>query len=83
MASNNCDSKESKNLEKEQDFDPNWLKGTSAEKLVNCSSTNKSSFSHPVYKKLSKLNGKVNSMSMNELKNALNELELENKLEKI
>ena len=57
------------------DYDPSWLKGTSAEKVIN--QRPRKDFSDPAYKKLSKLNGKVNTMSMTELKKALGELELD------
>ena len=58
-----------------KDYDPSWLKGTSAEKVIN--QRPRKDFSDPAYKKLSKLNGKVNTMSMTELKKALGELELD------
>ena len=61
-------------------YDKNWLKGTSAEQLLDKSKNNvKNDFSDPVYKKISRINGKINSMSMNELVNSLKELNLETK----
>lgn len=61
--------------ESSNDYDPSWLKGTSAEKVMN--QRPRKDFSDPAYKKLSKLNGKVNTMSMTELKKSLGELELD------
>lgn len=70
-----------KQTETEQDQDPgydvSWLKGTSAETLMNKKPGNKKDFSNPVYKKLSKINGKINDMPMNELISSLNELNLD------
>lgn len=61
------------------DYDPSWLKGTSAEKAIRTtnSAAPKKDFSDPVFKKISRINGKVNSMSMTELKKALGELQLD------
>lgn len=65
-------------------YDSSWLKGTAADPYVpqrNC--TNKSApslkadFSHPVYKKLSRMNGKINSMHVGELIDNLKCLNLE------
>ena len=49
-------------------YDPEWLKGTSAEK---------EDYSHPAYKTLSKINGKINKMNMSELVKSLNELNMD------
>lgn len=57
-----------------ENYDEQWLKGTSAENLLV---KPKTEFSDPVYKKLSRINGKINSMSMSELVESLNELKLE------
>lgn len=67
------------------DYDPSWLKGTSAEKAIHSSfsskpkpsDSKKTDFSDPVYKKISRINGQVNSMNMSELKKALSELKLD------
>lgn len=64
-------------------YDISWLKGTSAEKIiydnknVNSNSSKENDYSHPVYKKLSKINGKINSMSVTELMKSLAELNLD------
>ena len=64
-------------------YDISWLKGTSAEKIlydnknVNSNNSTENDYSHPVYKKLSKINGKINSMSVNELMKSLEELNLD------
>lgn len=62
-----------------RDYDPSWLKGTSAEKAIRTSNSTapKKDFSDPIFKKISRINGKVNSMSMTELKKALGELQLD------
>ena len=49
-------------------FDPEWLKGTSAEK---------EDYSHPAYKTLSTINGKINKMSMKDLIKSLSELNMD------
>ena len=56
-------------------YDEQWLKGPSAENLLI--KPKPSEFSDPVYKKLSRINGKINSMSMSELIESLGELKLE------
>lgn len=66
---------------KPPDYDPSWLKGTSAEKAIRQLNANntappKKDFSDPIFKKISRINGKVNSMNMSELKKALSELQL-------
>jgi hypothetical protein len=66
---------ETSKAHQEKAYDPNWLKGTSADP----DKKSKNNFSHPVYKKLSKINGRVNNMSMKELENSLAELDLETK----
>jgi hypothetical protein len=59
-------------------YDPSWLIGTSAEKTLNNKNKNqKKDFSHPTYKKLSKINGKINKMNTDELIESLKELKLE------
>jgi hypothetical protein len=65
-------------------YDSSWLKGTAADpysfsrRYVNKSApTLKADFSHPVYKKLSRINGKINSMHMDELVGSLKEFNLE------
>ena len=60
------------------DYDSNWLIGTSAEKIL-VKQNKTSDFSDPVFKKLSRINGKINSMSMSELIDSLKELNLETK----
>lgn len=61
-----------------KEYDSNWLKGTSAESIL-AKQNKKSDFSDPVFKKLSRINGKINSMSMSELVDSLKELNLETK----
>jgi hypothetical protein len=60
-------------------YDLDWLKGTSAESVINLdqNSIKPPDFSHPIYKTISKLNGKINSMSYLELSNSLKELKLD------
>jgi hypothetical protein len=58
------------------DFDPDWLKGTSAECLLPNKNTSED-YSHPIYKTISKLNGKINNMSHLELTKCLKELKLD------
>lgn len=64
---------------KKNDYDPNWLKGTSAEKLLKYESSSEKNFSHPVFKKLSKMNGKINDMSLDSLIDSLNDLKLDSR----
>ncbi|RNA33870.1 3 -5 exoribonuclease 1 [Brachionus plicatilis] len=59
------------------DYDPTWLKGTSAEELIKSESSTKKNFSHPVFKKLSKINGKINDMSLDDLVESLDKLKLD------
>lgn len=66
-----------KKKEESESYDVDWLKGTSAESLVEKKKTG--AHSHPVYKKLSKIYGDVNSMSINELAKTLTELDLDSK----
>jgi hypothetical protein len=58
------------------DFDPDWLKGTSAECFLSNKNPN-DDYSHPIYKTISKLNGKINNMSMLELTKCLKDLKLD------
>lgn len=65
-------------------YDSSWLKGTAADPFVpqrhytNRSAPSlKADFSHPVYKKLSRINGRINSMHMGELIDSLKDLNLE------
>ncbi|CAF0741569.1 unnamed protein product [Brachionus calyciflorus] len=77
MASNENE-KSKKNDDK--NFDPSWLKGTSAEILLKPTEHKKNTkkdFSHPVYKKISKINGKINDMDEDDLVKSLNELSLD------
>ncbi len=65
-----------------RDYDPGWLKGTSADQRpkTTCNRTApsvRSDFSDPVYKKLSRINGKINSMPVHALVCSLRELNLE------
>lgn len=71
-------SKEDKNVES---YDKTWLKGTSAETVLSKQKikTNINDFSDPAFKKISRVNGKINSMSMSELVDSLKELSLETK----
>jgi hypothetical protein len=70
------------------DYDIDWLRGTSAEKVLDnnakkkkkaekSSSLNNKPFSDPIYSKISRLNGKVNKMSLDDLADSLNELNLD------
>lgn len=68
---------ESESTTKKSDYDPNWLIGTSAEQLLKNDSINIKNFSNPVFKKLSKINGKINDMSVDDLVASLNELNLD------
>jgi len=52
----------------ENGFDLEWLKGTSAEK---------EDYSHPAYKQLSAINGKINKMSMKDLVKSLSDLNMD------
>ena len=54
--------------ENKNNYDSEWLKGTSAEK---------EDYSHPAYSSLSRINGKINSMSMKDLVKSLNDLNLD------
>ncbi len=65
-----------------KDYDIGWLKGTSADQKtkITCNRTApnmRSDFSDPVYKKLSRINGKINSMTVHALVCSLRELNLE------
>lgn len=77
MASNNT-GVTSKDKKQESEYDSSWLKGTSAEKDIQ---VKKNDFSNPVFSKLSRINGKINSMSMDELRKSLEEVQLETKFE--
>lgn len=73
-----------KNLNRNEkvEYDSTWLKGTSADlsPTVKCNRSApaiKTDFSDPIYKKLSRINGKINSMPMHELVNNLRALNLE------
>ena len=73
MASKECDDfklKSNQNIceSDSNNFDPEWLKGTSAEK---------EDYSHPAYKTLSAINGKINKMSMKDLIKSLSELNMD------
>ena len=72
----------------EKAYDPDWLKGTSAESSATSKAAaagkrllppykKKQDFSNPVYKQLSKINGKINKMTMEDLVSSLRDLELE------
>lgn len=86
MASNHVDDNDS-NLEEavnrlkineKSEYDKEWLKGTAAESELNLESEIKSvDFSHPIYKTISQLNGKINSMSYIELSKCLKDLKLD------
>ena len=74
------------NNQKQEPYDSEWLKGTSAEieaaknaKQKKANSGGGGDFSHPVYKKLSKINGRINDMSTNDLIRSLEELKLNTK----
>ena len=57
-------------------YDKDWLKGTSAENHISLE--NKSvDLTHPIFKTLSKLNGKINNMSYLELSKCLKDLKLD------
>jgi hypothetical protein len=68
--------KSSKESDK-QEYDPSWLKGTSADSSISVNK--KRDFSNPVYKQLSKINGKINKMNLDDLTKSLNELKLDTK----
>ena len=69
------------NSKAENEYDPEWLKGTSAEVLLKKNSSKpENDFSHAIYKTLSLLNGKINNMSAMELVKCLKELKLDYKL---
>jgi 3'-5' exoribonuclease 1 len=68
----------------EEAYDPDWLVGTSAEKMFKSpiktkqiSPSKNSDFSDPVYKQLSRLNGRINRMSIDELTGTLGDLDLD------
>lgn len=69
--------------ETKAEYDLSWLKGTSADPMPTPKPCNKSApslkadFSDPVYKKLSRVNGKINAMPMNILVNSLRDLNLD------
>lgn len=77
------DNESNKSLSDKKDYDLSWLKGTSADQTVKTNQINKSApniktdFSDPVYKKLSRINGKINSMSIDNLVKNLKELKIE------
>jgi 3'-5' exoribonuclease 1 len=64
----------------QESHDSEWLKGTSAEKMIKTnthkSNSMKNDFSHPIYKKISKINGDINKMSIKDLVNTLETLNL-------
>ena len=72
-----------KHQNKQQDYENDWLRGTSACQVPSRKQLNKSAppikadFSDPVYKKLSRLNGQINSMTINVLIDNLKQLNLE------
>lgn len=74
---------QNKHLNKQPNYDDDWLKGTSADQVPGRKQLNKSAppikadFSDPLYKKLSRLNGKINSMPINVLIDNLKQLNLE------
>lgn len=65
----------------EEAYDPDWLKGTSADTTSKKASSS-AQFSDPIYKQLSKANGQVNKMSMNDLIATLKELDLDSRGQK-
>jgi hypothetical protein len=69
----------SKETKQESEYDSSWLKGTSAEK--DMTQVKKNDFSNPIFSKLSRINGKINTMNMDELKKSLQEVQLETKLD--
>jgi len=75
MASNNA-TVTSNDKKQESEYDSSWLKGTSAERDLQ---VKKNDYSNPVFSKLSRINGKINTMSMDELKKSLEEVQLETK----
>jgi hypothetical protein len=58
-------------------YDKEWLKGTAAESEINLDNKSSVDFSHPIFKTISKLNGKINSMSYLELSKCLKDLKLD------
>jgi hypothetical protein len=58
-------------------YDTEWLKGTAAESEINLDNKSSVDFSHPIFKTISKLNGKINSMSYLELSKCLKDLKLD------
>lgn len=65
-----------------KEYDLNWLKGTSAETIIkktNLDKLKKNDFSNPVFKKLSKINGEINDMSIDDLVASLNEIKLDSR----
>ena len=70
-------------ISKEDDYDLSWLKGTAAEKLIELpkpiNKQDKPDYSDPVFKKLSKINGKINSMNVPELVKSLDSLSLDSR----
>lgn len=58
-------------------YDKEWLKGTAAESEINLDNKSSVDFSHPIFKTISKLNGKINSMSYFELSKCLKDLKLD------
>ncbi len=63
--------------ENDKEYDPSWLKGTSADSSIGVNK--KKDFSNPIYKQLSKINGKINKMNLDDLTKSLNELKLDTK----
>ena len=61
------------------EYDSTWLKGTAAESelAIQSQQVKTVDFSHPIYKTISKLNGKINSMSYLELSKCLKDLKLD------
>ena len=69
--------------ESANDFDIKWLEGTSAAKELKSKSSHKQQhsgkYSDPAYKKISRINGQINEMSVDELTNSLKALEMDTK----
>lgn len=67
------------NLHIKESIDTQWLKGTSAEVEIQKQKENKKSadFSDPIFKTISKLNGKINNMTFQELVTCLKDLKLD------
>ena len=65
---------------KSDEFDVAWLKGTSAFTELNKKAPAKKStsakYSDPAFKKISRINGKINTMSVEELTNSLKDLQM-------